>query len=341
MVMQCTAKAGQGLRRRCPLAGLEPEELLKCLQPRADQPGCAEMKAEDFRKVETVVVDPDGLLWDIQEAEASVKHHAATYLKENVAFINTLLAAGMRVVMCDSLNKQLTRHGFKERLKEKGISETCQVWTPTDTAAWYLKSQGVSRPLVVTTEASFLEDVRKAGFECLDILGEDGQVLPELQLHEAASGEHLDHALSRFGGADAVVMGPMKDLSPILMALIDTILDRESRNPLLVCCCPAVVKRKMRIVRNSIACQTLMKSEIREDFVDAFWPSRLQTAALFDSQKLAVAETILVGRPAYRSGMRCLLVLDDNLIDQLHLTKERRAEYLPDFVIPRLGQFIS
>ena len=63
---------------------MEPSELLKGLQPRSDAPRCEEIAAERLRSVDHLVVDCDGLLWNMHSKEA-VESSAERYLTQNAA----------------------------------------------------------------------------------------------------------------------------------------------------------------------------------------------------------------------------------------------------------------
>lgn len=330
---------------------VEPEELLTGLCPRSDQPQCGNIKEAHLREVENVVVDCDGLLFNVQESDGP-KSCAENYVRKNVEFLNALADAGKRVVFCDSTNVQ-TRERFLEQLRNKGIKDDrSQVWTPACTAAWYLKSQGSMKPLIVSTQAAFVQEMRDLGFkDCLSIL-EESELIEELSVPDTAAGEdHLKAALNRLGHADAVVIGPLKDMSALMTALIDSTMDvvsEQSTWPMLVCCCPPRTRKKMKIMRNSVAGQRLLRPGVlHEEFIDAQWPSIMLSAALCDTQRFKPAETLMIGRSfeksarfAYRAGMSCLLVLD-TLEGQLQLTKEMRRECLPDYVAPSLGHVMG
>lgn len=298
-----------------------------------------------------MVVDCEGLLFNVQESDGP-KSCAENYVRKNVEFLNALADAGKRLVFCDSANLQVTRERFLEQLQSKGIKkDRCQVWTPACTAAWYLKLQGSVKPLIVSTQAAFVQEMRDLGFkDCLSIL-EESELIEELSVPDTTAGEdHLEAALKRLGRADAVVIGPLKDMSALMTALIDSILDvvsAQSTWPMLVCCCPPRTRKKMKIMRSSVAGQRLLRGVLHEEFIDAQWPSIMLSAALCDTQRFKPGETLMIGRSfektarfAYRAGMSCLLVLD-TLEGQLQLTKEMRRECVPDYVAPSLGHVMG
>eukprot|EP00435_Cladocopium_sp_Y103_P060726 s563_g22.t1 len=334
---------------------VEPEELLTGLCPRSDHPKCGNIKEAHLREVENVVVDCDGLLFNVQESDGP-KSCAETYVRKNVEFLNALADAGKRLVFCDSANLQVTRERFLEQLQSKGIKkDSCQVWTPACTAAWYLKSQGSMKPLIVSTQAAFVQEMRDLGFkDCLSILEDESELIEELRVPDTAAGEdHLEAALKRLGRADAVVIGPVKDMSALMTALIDGMMEIASEQytlPMLVCCCPPRTRKKMKIMRSSVAGQRLLRTGpgvLHEEFIDAQWPSIMLSAALCDTQRFKPGETLMIGRSfektarfAYRAGMSCLLVLD-TLEGQLQLTKEMRRECVPDYVAPSLGHVMG
>ncbi|CAL1139826.1 unnamed protein product [Cladocopium goreaui] len=330
---------------------VEPEELLTGLCPRSDQPQCGNIKEAHLREVENVVVDCEGLLFNVQESDGP-KSCSENYVRKNVEFLNALADAGKRLVFCDSANLQVTRERFLEQLQSKGIKkDRCQVWTPACTAAWYLKLQGSVKPLIVSTQAAFVQEMKDLGFkDCLSIL-EESELIEELSVPDTTAGEdHLEAALKRLGRADAVVIGPLKDMSALMTALIDSILDvvsAQSTWPMLVCCCPPRTRKKMKIMRSSVAGQRLLRGVLHEEFIDAQWPSIMLSAALCDTQRFKPGETLMIGRSfektarfAYRAGMSCLLVLD-TLEGQLQLTKEMRRECVPDYVAPSLGHVMG
>lgn len=329
--------------------GVEPEELLTGLCPRSDRPPCEKIQDHNLKEVENVIVDCDGLLFNIEESEGP-KACAASYERKNVEFLNTLSEAGKRLIFCDSGSAQ-SRESFQEQLRRKGISqENCKVWTPASAAAWYLKSRGFVKPLIVSTQVSFVQEVKDLGFDCLSVLDQEGQLIDELSVPDtSADEEHLDAALKLLASADAVVIGPLKDVSALLTALVDSILDLPSElaGPKLVCCCPTRTRRKMKIMRTSVAGQRLSRGTTHEDFVDTQFPSVMVSAALLDTQGFKPGETLMIGRSfektarfAYRAGMQSLLILD-TLMDQLQLTKETRTECLPDYVAPSLGHIMG
>ena len=60
------------------------KRLLGGLEPRSGAPRCEEISAPRLRSVDHVVVDCDGLLWNMT-AKESVESSAERYLKQNAA----------------------------------------------------------------------------------------------------------------------------------------------------------------------------------------------------------------------------------------------------------------
>ncbi|CAE7670611.1 Aldh3a1 [Symbiodinium sp. CCMP2592] len=337
-----------------PTEGLEPAELLTGLCPRHDKPGLETITTGDLREVDTVIFDCDGLVLNVQETD--LKKSSSAYAMENVHIINAILGAGKNVIFADSGHREPSRAAFRKQLKDRGVhsedAAELQVCLPVDAAVWYIRSQGFQKPLVVSSQVSLFEEVRLAFPSCLCLMDKDGHLRPEFRpgaIH-SPSDEEVAVALAAVHGADCVVLGTLaEDLPALAAAAVSTVLGTDDANPRLVVVAGQQARRKLKSARSSVTCQKILAGAgDSQEFVDMTWPSRLLSAAMFAQFAVEPSKkTLVIGRSlhrsarfAYRSGASSLLVLD-NLTAQLNLTKEQRHEYLPDWVLPSLGELLE
>lgn len=337
-----------------PTEGLEPAELLTGLCPRHDKPGVESITTGELREVDTVIFDCDGLVLHVQETD--LKKSSSAYAAENVHIINAILGAGKNVIFADSGNREPSRAAFRKQIKDRGVrsedSAELQVCLPVDAAVWYIKSQGFQKPLVVSSQESLFEEVLLAFPGCVCLMDKDGHLRPEFRpgaIH-APSDEEVAVALAAVHGADCVVLGTLAEELPALAAAaVSAVLGTDDANPRLVVVAGQQARRKLKSARSSVTCQKILAGAgDSQEFVDMTWPSRLLSAAMFAQFAVEPSKkTLVIGRSlhrsarfAYRSGAFSLLVLD-NLTAQLNLTKEQRHEYLPDWVLPSLGELLD
>eukprot|EP00931_Biecheleriopsis_adriatica_P060362 TRINITY_DN36245_c0_g1_i1.p1 TRINITY_DN36245_c0_g1~~TRINITY_DN36245_c0_g1_i1.p1 ORF type:complete len:538 (+),score=115.92 TRINITY_DN36245_c0_g1_i1:71-1684(+) len=351
----------------CPPEGLEPAELVAGLRPRSDGPRAKVPTGTDLAQVETFVIDCDGLLWNIVE-DLTSDLSPERYRQENVAFMNTMSQCGMSLIFTDSKGL-FSRHELFAKLQSLGLqccnseeSWACQAvdktfnfLTPGCAAAWYLRKKGTKKPFILTSQASLVADVRASGFsDCVATMDEDGYVLEAFKGGKQVSSSDLKAALEALEGVDAVVLGSCKEISPLEAAVVMKLLARTDVLPHLVSCCGINVRRRLKSLRNSVACRSLFPGTVPDcqDFVDMLLPSRLVSAALTDAPEdggfgVNPSTTVVVGRTlerhvrfAHRAGMASMLIMD-SLAPQLEFMKlsqqDASDESLPDWVLPSLG----
>lgn len=337
--------------------GTEPEELMQGLQPRPHGPRTAPLLPEDMQRLDTFIIDCDGLLWNPGDC-LTTDGDPDEYVRENVAAVNTLIEIGNRLVFLDS-KSQPSRQSFLERLEHCGVRVDklgdMPVLTPGLTTSWYLQRQGLKKPFVLTSQGSLVADVKAGGLpDCASCIRDEEQT-PTLFDAKPSTG-NFQTLLANMPDVDAVVLGPLgkQEINALEAALCVHILRKEGPSAIPVTCCGSQPRRRLKSVAGSISCKAMVafaEGEQPQTFVDMLQPSSLVLAALAGEREsggfgVDFSRAVLVGRSlektcgfAHKCGLASLLIVD-NVLDQLEISKETNHRRLPDWVAPSLSRLL-
>lgn len=171
----------------------------------------------EFFDFETYVFDCDGVIWGIDEGDT----------RTSVETINYLLRHGKRTMFITN-NSNKTREDFVRELEQKGIrfgddmSEEAKVdmmISASYTTAQYLKSQGLRKPFVITSDVGLLQELKNAGvddfFATVPVTEKEGILekvanSPEQDFFNSASmdgGQGIADVIQQHTDVDCIVVG--------------------------------------------------------------------------------------------------------------------------------------
>jgi len=338
--------------------GTEPEELMKGLEPRPLGPRTAAMRPEELENLETFIIDCDGLLWNPEDF-LSDGGDPDDYFRENSAAVNALIETDKRLVFLDS-KAQPSRQALLERLQHCGVRvdrlKDMPVVTPGLTTAWYLQRQGLKKPFVLTSQGSLLADVKAGGFpDCASSIRDEEQTSAAF-FDAKPSMASFQSLLANIPDADAVVLGPLgkQEITVLEAALCVHILQKGGPSGIPVTCCGSQPRRRLKSVAGSMSCKVLAafaEGEQPQTFVDMLLPSGLVLAALAGDRAsggfgVDFSKAVMVGRSlektcgfAHKCGLASLVIVD-NVLGQVEISKESQHQRLPDWVASSLSRLL-
>ena len=161
-----------------------------------------------MRMNDTFIFDCDGVIWGMASEDTTTA----------VTVINTLLRAGKRTMFITN-NSNKTRAAFVEQLEKLHVDfsgvdvedKLGMMVSAAYTTAEYLRSRGLRRPYVITSDVGLLQELASVGItDVVATITADGKPDPDFESPKMIGGggaEDLPTLIGRRGPVDCVVVG--------------------------------------------------------------------------------------------------------------------------------------
>lgn len=270
-----------------------------------EAPAAASRRRVDkrFFDHDTFIFAGSGVLWDVDTSLLGSDQTQGEAEIISMANVYTLLSHGKQVLfVCNTT--QHSRRSYVEELRQRGLDIRAEesaagmrdaedrIISIGHTCAWYLRSRGVQKPFVFSSQIGLLKDLQADNsFVTHATNAEDGSILDGYAKDPNSKG--VADALAATVGTDAVVVDWDKEPTAIKLAVAASHLGEASecgQKIPLVTCCKTDWKRKLRALWDGTMCRSLtgftdgIRIDVEAEGVSMRWPSREVMRALSASK---------------------------------------------------------